>query len=192
MASTIPGYDYGTRRLAPSPFTLTDLELLKKTVLFSDDDIASLHKAGEILESQIEAVLDVWYGFVGAHPHLLEHFLDSAGTPIASYLQAVRLRFGQWIRDTCRAEYDQRWLDYQHEIARRHTSAAKNRTDNAPARTAHIPLRYLIAFIYPLTATIRPFLASKGHSAAEVDAMQQAWFKAVTLQTALWSRAYAE
>lgn len=192
MASAIPGYDYGTRGLAQSPFSLAELELLKKTVLFTGDDAASLRQAGEILSTQIEDVLDVWYGFVGAHPHLLEHFLDSSGAPIQSYLQAVRVRFGQWIRDTCRANYDQSWLDYQHEIARRHTAAAKNRTDNAPARTAHIPLRYIIAFIYPLTATIRPFLAKHGHSAEQVDRMHQAWFKALVLQAALWSRAYAE
>ncbi len=26
----------------------------------------------------------------------------------------------------------------------------------------HIPLRYLVAFIYPITATIKPFLEKKG------------------------------
>ncbi len=54
----------------------------------------------------------------------------------------------------------------------------------------HIPLRYVIAFIFPITATIRPFLANKGHSAEEVDAMHDAWRKAVILQVALWSRPY--
>lgn len=192
MASTIPGYDYGTRGLDPSPISLAELELLKKTVLLTDEDLASLRAAGEILAPQVEDILDVWYGFVGSNAHLLEHFLDTSGVPIQSYLQAVRLRFGQWIRDTCRANYDQAWLDYQHEIALRHTAARKNRTDNAPARTAHIPLRYIVAFIYPLTATIRPFLAKQGHPAGEVDRMHEAWFKAVVLQAALWSRAYAE
>ncbi|WP_218018376.1 protoglobin domain-containing protein [Nocardia amikacinitolerans] len=55
----------------------------------------------------------------------------------------------------------------------------------------HIPLRYLIAFIYPITATIRPFLAAGGHDDDQVEAMYQAWFKAVTLQIALWSQPYA-
>jgi hypothetical protein len=54
-----------------------------------------------------------------------------------------------------------------------------------------IPLRYLICFVYPITATLRDFLAKKGHSAEEVDAMHQAWFKSVTMQVALWSRPYA-
>jgi len=44
----------------------------------------------------------------------------------------------------------------------------------------------MIAFIYPITATIKPFLASKGHNVEEVEKMHQAWFKSVTLQVTLW------
>jgi hypothetical protein len=39
-------------------------------------------------------------------------------------------------------------------------------------------------------ATIRPFLAARGHSPAEVEAMFNAWLKAVTLQAALWCAPY--
>ena len=39
---------------------------------------------------------------------------------------------------------------------------------------------------------MRPFLAAGGHNDSEVDAMHQAWFKAVTLQIALWSQPYAD
>ncbi|MGH9631664.1 MAG: protoglobin domain-containing protein, partial [Bryobacteraceae bacterium] len=130
MTAQIPGYDYGTPRSAKSPLKMGDLDLLKRTVLFTDEDTAYLKKAGEILAGQIEDILDVWYGFVGSHPHLVEHFANSAGEPQIDYLQAVRLRFGQWIRDTCRAQYDQQWLDYQQEIGLRHTSSKKNRTDD--------------------------------------------------------------
>ena len=42
-----------------------------------------------------------------------------------------------------------------------------------------------------MTATIRDFLAAKGHTDAEVDAMHTAWFKAVTLTVALWAQPYA-
>ncbi|MGC8880538.1 MAG: protoglobin domain-containing protein, partial [Anaerolineae bacterium] len=52
--------------------------------------------------------------------------------------------------------------------------------------------RYMVAFIYPITATIKPFLARKGHSAEEVEKMHQAWFKSVVLQVALWSAPYAK
>ena len=64
------------------------------------------------------------------------------------------------------------------------------RTDNVSSDQTHIPLRYLIAFIWPITATIRGFLANGGHSGAEVDAMHTAWFKAVTLTVTLWSQPY--
>ena len=108
----------------------------------------------------------------------------------AGYLQGVRGRFGQWIRDTCRAEYDQKWLDYQQEIALRHTPAKKNRTDGVSAKTSEVPLNYIIGFIYPITATIKPFLAKGGDNVDEVDKMHQAWFKSVVLQVALWSQPY--
>lgn len=187
---TIPGYNYGSD-LPRSPVSLADLELLKESVLFGAEDVRFLRQAGEILDDQIEDVLDVWYGFVGAHAHLLEHFRNTDGQPDSAYLGAVRRRFGQWIRDTCRATYDQRWLDYQQEIALRHTAAKKNRTDGVRGATSQVPLRYMIALIYPITATIKPFLAKRGHPPEEVDKMHQAWFKSVVLQVALWSQPYA-
>jgi len=64
--------------------------------------------------------------------------------------------------DTCRRPYDQQWLDYQQEIALRHTRAKKNRTDGAQETPEHIPLRYVVAFVYPITATIKQFLAKGG------------------------------
>lgn len=65
------------------------------------------------------------------------------------------------------------------------------RTDDVQSDQTHVPLRYMVAFIWPITATIRDFLAAKGHSDAEVDAMYTAWFKAVTLTVALWAQPYA-
>ena len=56
---------------------------------------------------------------------------------------------------------------------------------------AEIPLRYLIAFVFPITATMRSFLEAKGHARDDVDAMHAAWFKAVVLHVCLWSQAYA-
>lgn len=63
-------------------------------------------------------------------------------------------------------------------------------TDGVESNETHIPLRYLIAFIWPITATIRSFLAEGGADDADVDAMHTAWFKAVTLTVALWSQPY--
>jgi hypothetical protein len=188
----ISGYTYGTNEAAKSPVSEQELHLLKQTVLFTDEDVRYLQIAGEILDDQVEDVLDVWYNFVGSNPHLVHYFSDEKGNPNAKYLEAVRKRFGQWIRDTCAAKYDRIWLDYQQEIALRHTRAKKNQTDHVSSAAEHIPLRYVIAFIYPITATIKPFLAKKGHDEAEVEKMHQAWFKSVVMQVALWSAPYTK
>ena len=187
---SVPGYTYDDATLAPSPVTTEDLEKLLASVLFGPDDQAALRAAGEVLANQIEDVLDVWYGFVGSHPHLVAYFSTPAGDPIPDYLARVRARFAQWILDTCNRPYDEQWLAYQQEIALRHTRDKKNLTDDAES-VPYIPLRYVVAFIYPITATMRPFLAAGGHNDHQVDAMFQAWFKAVTLQIALWTQPYA-
>ncbi|MFN3975059.1 MAG: protoglobin domain-containing protein [Dehalococcoidia bacterium] len=188
---SIPGYTYGTGAVPRSPVSLQEFDLLKRSVLFTEEDERYLRMAGQVLADQVEQILDLWYGFVGSHPHLVYYFSGPDGKPNADYLGAVRKRFGQWILDTCNRRYDQEWLDYQHEIGLRHHRTKKNQTDRVQS-VPHIPLRYLIAFIYPITATIRPFLAKKGHSPEEVDKMHHAWFKAVVLQVALWSYPYAK
>ena len=185
----VPGYDFGAGTVTRSPLGIEDLDLLKQTILFTDEDERYLRLAGDVLEDQADEVLDLWYGFVGSHPHLIYYFSDLGGEPDGDYLARVRERFKLWILDTCRRPYDQEWLDYQQEIALRHTRAKKNQTDGARA-PEHIPLRYMVAFIYPITATIEQFLASKGHSAEEVEKMHQAWFKSVVLQVALWCYPY--
>jgi hypothetical protein len=191
MVQEIPGYTYGTTAVAASPLSLDDFEKLKATVLFSEEDEHYLRLAGEVLGPQTDEILDLWYGFVGSHPHLLYYFTDGAGHALSDYLAAVRQRFGQWIRDLCERPYDQQWLDYQHEIALRHFTTKKNKTDGA-ASVPIIHARYLLAFIYPITATIRQFLTAGGHDEAEVDKMYHAWFKAVVLTVTLWSVPYIQ
>ena len=187
----ISGYTYGTAQVSPSPLKMGDLENLKKAVLFDAEGEKYLRMAGQVLADQIEDVLDVWYGFVGSHPHLVYYFTDGKGNANSEYLAAVRKRFGQWILDTCNRPYDQAWLNYAHEIGLRHHRTKKNKTDGVNS-VPNISFRYLVAFIYPITATIRPFLAKKGHSAQEVEKMHQAWFKSVVMQVALWSAPYVK
>jgi hypothetical protein len=185
----IAGYDYG--KVPASPISMRELDLLKQSVLFTADDERYLRLAGDVLEDQIEDVLDLWYGFVGSHPHLVYYFTGPDGQPIADYLAAVRKRFGQWIMDTCRRPYNQVWLNYQQQIGLRHHRSKKNQTDGVQS-VPNIGARYLVAFIYPITATIKDFLAKKGHSAEEVERMHQAWFKSVVLQVALWLQPYVK
>lgn len=191
--STAPlaGYTYGTPDVARSPVSLADLALLEMSVGWSPADAEALRKAGAILEDQIEAILDTWLSPVRQAPFLAAYYGTPDGKTIDErYFTVVRARFGQWIRDTCNRPHDQAWLDYQHEIGLRHHRAKKNATDGA-ATTPHIPLRYMISAIAPMSLSIRPFLAAKGAAAAEVEAMFVAWTKAVALQAALWSQPYA-
>lgn len=186
----IHGYDYG--KVQKAPYSLEDIELLKKTLLFTEEDVKYLKMAGKVLEDQIDDILNLWYGYVGSHPHLVHYFTDKqTSQPIDSYLENVRHRFGQWIKDLTKAQYDQDWINYQYEIAIRHHKQKKNKTDNVNS-VEHVPLRYLIAFIFPITFTIRSFLGKKGHSEEEVEKMYTAWFKAVVLSVTLWSYPYTK
>lgn len=189
-APAIPGYTMGQKSLAKAPYTLADLESLKKTLLFTDEDVRYLRMSKAILADQTEAILDVWYGFVASTPELVVYFKNNkTGAPDGAYLGAVRKRFGQWITDTADAHYDQAWLDYQYEIGLRHTKPGKNKTDRADS----VPLvnfRYLSALTIPVTTTLKPFLAKKGAAAADVEKMHAAWVKSVLMQTILWSHPY--
>lgn len=186
MTDQIKGYTYG--HVGQSPVSIAELDLLKKTVLFTVEDEKNLKLAGEVLKDQTNEVLDLWYGFVGGNQHLVSYF-GKSGTPNMDYLTAVRARFGQWIMDLCSKPYDQTWLNYQYEIALRHHSAKKNKTDNVNAEPI-IHYRYMVAFIFPITATIKSFLAKNGHTAEQVEGMYSAWFKAVTLTVILWTYPY--
>lgn len=189
-APAIPGYTMGQKSLAKAPYTPADLESLKKTLLFTDEDIRYLRMSKAILADQTEAILDVWYGFVASTPELVVYFKNNrTGAPDGAYLGAVRKRFARWITDTADAHYDQAWLDYQYEIGLRHTTPRKNKTDRADS----VPLvnfRYLSALTIPVTTTLKPFLAKKGAAAADVEKMHAAWVKSVLMQTILWSHPY--
>lgn len=188
--NNIPGYAHGTSAVAKSPVTLADFEQMKASALFGEEDVKCLRMSHGIVKDQVEAILDVWYGFVASQPHLLASFTGkSDGQPLGDYLGSVRKRFGQWILDTARAEYDQGWLDYQHEIGLRHHRTKKNMTDVAPS-TAIVPFRNLFALVFPITFTLRPFLAKEGHSTEEIEKMHAAWVKSCLLQVTLWSHPY--
>jgi len=185
-----PGYALGQPTLARAPYSMADLAALQKSMLFGADDVAALRRSRAILADQTEAILDVWYGFVASTPELVVFFGDTrSGQPDGAYLAAVRKRFALWILDTADAKYDQAWLDWQYEIGLRHNRVKKNKTDGAHG-PAQVDFRYLPALTIPITTTLKPFLAKKGASAADVEKMHAAWVKSVLMQTILWSHPY--
>ena len=186
----IPGYNFGTPEVPRSPLSEKDFDRLKQTVMFTESDVKYLRMSKEVLADQVEAILDVWYGFIGSRPFLLHYFTrKSDGQPDTGYLEAVRRRFGQWIIDTASANYDQKWLDYQYEIGLRHHRIAKNKTDRVDS-VELINYRYIPLTVYPIVSTLKPFLEKKGHSLEDVEGMYQAWLKSVLLQVTLWSQPY--
>jgi hypothetical protein len=192
VAKDIHGYTYGLAEVAASPVSLRELEDLKVTVGFTEEDQRSLRLAGEVLAEQTAQIVAHWRsGIIAGIPNLARHSRTPEGDPIPEYLDKSNLRFRQWILDTCLRPYDQDWINYQHEIALRHTSAKKNLTDGVRS-TPFVPLRDIVAFIAVINETIKPYLAAKGHSNEEVDRMHQAWCKSLQLQAALWARPYTD
>lgn len=169
---------------------MQDLASLQKSMLFTEDDAKALRQSKAILADQTDAILDVWYGFVASTPELVYYFGDvKTGKADGAYLEVVRKRFAKWILDTAEANYDQKWLDYQYEIGLRHNRLKKNKTD-AVNSVAQINFRYVPALTIPITTTLKPFLAKKGASAADVEKMHAAWVKSVLMQSILWSYPY--
>jgi DNA-binding transcriptional LysR family regulator len=57
---TIQGYAYGAKDIQPSSVSMQELEDLKVTVGWMDDDPIYLRLAGEALEDQTEQIVDRW------------------------------------------------------------------------------------------------------------------------------------
>ncbi len=183
----IAGYDYG--HTPHSPVTLDEFALLKATAGFTDADQQALHRAADVLAPNAEALVDGWRKIIGSQQQLAHWFVGPGGKGDERYKAAVKPRFVQWVVDLCTKPLDQDWLDYQQEIALRHTPAKKNLTDHANT-PAHVPLRYLLAFVPPILESVRGRLQDSGLPPDEIERMHSAWTKAVMLSVTLWSRPY--
>jgi len=191
-SESIPGYAYGAEIVPKSSVSLQELEQMKISVGFTPDDERYLRLAGEVLGDQTKQIVEHWRsGIIAGIPHLARHSRSVEGNPLPNYLVASNQRFQKWILDTCLRPYDQTWLDYQQEIALRHTSLKKNQVDGVQS-TSHVPLRDIITFVPVMNETIKPYLAAKGSSAGDVEKMHQAWCKSLQLQIALWTGLYAK
>ena len=190
IADGIPAYAYGTAAIRPSPVSLEELERLKISAGFTAEDEQFLRMAGEVLAGQTKQIVDHWRGrIIAGIPHLAKHSRTPDGEAIPEYLAQSNLRFEQWILDTCLRPYDQDWLNYQQEIALRHTSLKKNQADEVTS-TAFVPFHDIAAFVAVINDTIKSYLAAQGNTAEEVEGMHRAWCRSLQIQIALWSKAY--
>jgi hypothetical protein len=192
VTEEIPGYAYGSKDIQPASVSMQELEALRVTVGWTSDDTIYLRLAGEVLADSTKQIVDHWRnGIIAAIPNLARHSQTPEGDRIPEYVANSGKRFEQWILDTCLRPYDQDWLNYQMEIARRHTSAMKNKVDGVRS-TPYVPLRDITAFIAVMNETIKPYLAARGHSSENVEKMHLAWRKSLQLQTALWTKLYMD
>lgn len=188
----IAGYTFGAKEVPISPVSLQQLDQLKISVGFTEEDAHYLALAGQVLADQTKEIVAHWRSeIIASIPHLAIHSRDLDGRPLPDYLARSNRRFEQWILDTCLRPYDQDWLNYQQEIALRHTSVKKNQTDQVTS-TAYIPLREIIGFIMVMNDTIKPHLAAKGHTVDDVEKMHKAWRNSMQLQVALFAQPYAD
>jgi protoglobin len=191
-AEDIPGYSYARADVARSPISEAQLVELKVSAGFTDEDERYLRLAGAVLRDQIEQIVHHWRNqIIAGIPNLAKHSRTTEGEPIPAYLERSNARFRQWILDTCLRPWDQDWIDYQQEIALRHTSLRKNHVDGVRS-TSYVPLRDVVAFTGVMNETIKPYLAARGNSAEEVEKMHSAWCKAMQVQIALWIGPYAD
>jgi hypothetical protein len=191
VCEDIPGYSYGTAEIAISPISMRELDDLKMSTGFTEEDQRYLRLAGHVLADQTKQIVEHWRsGIIANIPNLGRHSRTPEGDAIPEYLAKSNLRFQQWILDTCLRPYDQDWINYQQEIALRHTTLKKNNVDHVQS-TPYVPLRDIIAFIAVMNETIKPYLAAKENSAEEVDRMHRAWCKSIQLQLALWVSLYS-
>ena len=188
----IPGYSYGLAEVASSPVSMEELAALKISAGFTEEDKRYLRLAGEVLRDQTEQIVHHWRSrIIASIPESRQTFPNTRGEAIPAYLEKTNARFRQWILDTCLRPYDQDWINYQQEIAVRHTSFKKNQVDGVRS-SPYVPLRDVMAFTAVMNETIKPYLAAKGSSADEVEKMHTAWCKSIQLQMALWIGPYAD
>ena len=123
IAKNIHGYTYGTPEVNTSPVSMRELENLKISVGFTEEDRLYLQLAGEVLADQVKKLVEHWRsGIIAGIPNLARHSRTPEGEAILEYSANSNLRFQQWVLDTCLRPYDQDWVNYQQEIAVRHTS----------------------------------------------------------------------
>ena len=192
VVERIEGYAFGAPEVSISPVSIKELESLKISVGFTDEDQSYLKMAGEVLADQTKHVVEHWRsGIIASIPNLARHSRSLEGEALPDYLRKSNLRFEQWILDTCLRPYDQDWLNYQHEIAIRHMSPKKNKTDRVKS-TPFVPYRDIIAFVAVMNETMKPYLAARNHSSEDVEKMHLAWCRSIQLQLALWAKPYMD
>ena len=143
VAQHIPAYSYGTAQVPKSPVSMREFVELQTSAGFPDEELRYLRLAGEVLRGQTRQIVEHRRaGIIAGIPNLARHSRAPEGDVLPEYLAKSNLRFEQWILDTCLRAYDQDWINYQQEIALRHTSTKKNQTDSVQLNAVRAAARH--------------------------------------------------
>jgi hypothetical protein len=92
VAEQISGYTYGGADA--SPVSLQDLENLKITVGWTEEDERYRQMAGEVLSDQTKPLVDHWRrGIIAGIPNLIRHSRNPGGEALPGYSTKSGLRF---------------------------------------------------------------------------------------------------
>jgi hypothetical protein len=94
VIESIPGYSYGAPDVPRSPVSTHDLESLKISAGFTDEDQRYVRLAGEVLSDQTERIVEHWRsGIIASIPNLARHSRTPEGDPIPQYLKNSKPAF---------------------------------------------------------------------------------------------------
>ena len=83
ISETIPGYAYGGDAVPKSSISLQELEQIKISVGFTEEDERYLRLAGEVLGDQTKQIVEHWRsGIIAGIPHLARHSRSPKGNPL--------------------------------------------------------------------------------------------------------------
>ena len=189
-AKDLPGYNPGSPEVAKSPITLEELNDLKATCLFTDEDMIYLRLSYDVLKDQAEDL--VTCGVASSRSMSTSPAMAWIGRRANRTRNTPRLS-ASVTPSGCSIPREPNTTKHGSIISMRSVYATigkkKNVTDHANAAT-HIRGRDLIGFAAATVAPMRPYLEKGGHSAETVQRMQDAWWKSMILQVTLWSQAY--
>lgn len=98
----IPGCSYGTAEVGRSRISMRELDELKISAGFTEDDQRYLRLAGEVVADQTKQIVEHWrHGIIARIPNPSRHSHIPEGNVIPEYLANSKLRFEQLILDTC-------------------------------------------------------------------------------------------
>ncbi len=188
----IKGYVYGKAEVPKAPISKEELKLLLDSALWTQEDEENRKIIGEVIKENMSDMLNQIVSYFGSRDYLIYYFKDERGeTTETEYVNNTVDRLAQWLLDICFRPIDENFVNYQYLIGIRHTFDGKGKADNVKT-IPHIPMRYMITCIFPVTAVIRSFLERKFDDPKIVEKLYDTWFKLQVITTAFFCAHYTK